>query len=205
AIKVFVSDSHAGLRKAISAVPGVKVVDLSGSESAKVWFSPKPSPGRSRLHFARPEDCISSPTNTSFFQREHPILDGVDFASLDLNLIEDLKLEQGTEVLAGAGTFTILTIDAGKRMVRVGFDPVTSGFIHQPGFPIFITNALAWLTAGEITTEGIAEDVTALDPIRTPLGEHESRSVRAKPFNLPVWTFLAFLGLALALLHWRNS
>ena len=205
AIRVFVGDSHSDLRKAISAVPGVKVVDLSGSESAKVWFSPKPSHGRPRLHFARPEDCILSPANSSFFQLEHPILDGVDSVSWDLNLIEDLKPELGTEVLAGAGPFSFLTIDGDRRIVRVGFDPVTTGFIHRPGFPIFITNALAWLTAGEITSEDIAEKVTALDPIRTPLRERQSRSVRSKPLNLPIWAFLAVLGLALALLHWRKS
>lgn len=203
--KVYVSDSYQDLRSAVKAVPGVHLVDSADRESAQVWISMEETEARPLLRFFPQSKATFNFDGRGFFQKKHPILEGVDLFSPDFGFFVNLVLEEGAEALAGSGDSTFLKANPAGRTIHAGFDPVSSGFIDQPGFPILITNALRWFNDCADHNGNAAEQVAALDPIRPPLHEFRSEPVRAKYINLPLWAISASLALLFALLHWRKS
>jgi hypothetical protein len=204
-VKVYVSDAYQNLRRAIRAIPGVVLVDSDNRESAQVWVSMEESEVRPLLQFSRQNNATFNFDGREFFQKKHPLLDGIDLYSSALGNIENLGLEEGAEALAAIRGSTILTADPADKRIRAGFDPVSSGFIDQPGFPILITNSLRWFKDGVDDAGDTAEKVAALDPIRVPLHEFLSEPIHSKFITLPLWAFSAGFGLMLALLVWRKS
>jgi len=99
------------------------------------------------------------------WDRDHVLTDGVDWRELSIQraslTVRDspaqqaiVSAAQGT--LIGAGT-------ANARWIRVGFALQESNLTLHPAFPVFLGNALSWLTGGEPAT------VAAIGTVHVPL------------------------------------
>ncbi|CAN5429176.1 BatA and WFA domain-containing protein [soil metagenome] len=75
------------------------------------------------------------------------MLDGVPFEPVFIDKAERATLAAGAKSLAEASTGPLVAVreTPGKRQVYLAFDPLQSDFPLQPGFPIFIANALTYL------------------------------------------------------------
>ena len=79
----------------------------------------------------------------------HPVMRFVDLHGLRLRTIPRLTLMPGATALAGGSGPWIAARDTGDhRMVSVGFDLSDSDWPLRVSFPIFLANAVDWLTQG---------------------------------------------------------
>ena len=83
-------------------------------------------------------------------QEKRPLLDSVDFDSIFIDRQTSVTAKPSGEVLAktSAGPLVVTAQDQGKRQIYLAFEPLESDFPLQVGFPIFIANALDFLTGG---------------------------------------------------------
>ena len=82
---------------------------------------------------------------------------------------------EGEELAIGrAGPLIVLVEQAGRRRIIVGFEPAASSWPRQVGFPVFIADALDFITLrGEAEAGG---SFTTAEPVRLRLaGEEEAR------------------------------
>jgi Ca-activated chloride channel family protein len=85
------------------------------------------------------------------WDRTHPLLAHVD--------LSDLRLADAAVVMPAAGAHALIESDAGpvalaaevggQRLLYLGWDLRHSDFPLRPAFPIFISNAIAWLAGSE--------------------------------------------------------
>jgi len=100
----------------------------------------------------------SSPVNSGKFSRKpkfvsaekKPLLESVDLQSIFIDRQADVTAKPNGEVIAqtSAGPLVVTSREQGKRQIFVSFEPLESDFPLQVGFPIFIANALDFLTGG---------------------------------------------------------
>jgi hypothetical protein len=130
-----------------------------------------------------------------------PILESVDLESVFIDRQQSVSAKPSGEVLAqtSAGPLVVASQDTSKRQVFVGFEPLDSDFPLQVGFPIFISNALDFLTGGasesnlvvkvgqpfslpitsEATLNSPSGETTTLRPVGTTVTVREDRKVGA--------------------------
>jgi len=96
-----------------------------------------------------------------------PLLDSVDFQTVFIDRQASVTAKASGEVLAqtSAGPLVVASQGAGRRQIFVAFQPLESDFPLQVGFPIFIANALDYLTGG---TTGGTLAVKVGQPFRLP-------------------------------------
>ena len=128
---------------------------------------------------------------------DHPILGGIDPTKILPDRVAPLITSGEAQILIASEKFPLLIARdlADRRIIEVAFDPVSSGFTETVGFPIFVANALRWLTAKPELTE--APSIDQLDPIRPSaesFGHTLNRTVSA---GLPMWSYLALAGILL--------
>jgi hypothetical protein len=78
----------------------------------------------------------------------HRLMKGVSFESLRLKRLPVFIPDPALSVVAKADGYPFLLAGesrAGGRLAVVGFDPVESGWIYDPSFPILIANLVSWL------------------------------------------------------------
>jgi len=97
-----------------------------------------------------------------------PILDSVDLQSVFIDKQMSVKPKTSGEAIAqtSAGPLIVTSQDQAKRQVFVAFEPLESDFPLQVGFPIFIANALDFLTGG---TTGNTLAVKVGQPFTLPI------------------------------------
>lgn len=178
---VLVSEGDQRLADSIRSLPGVRLTSIrpNAYNAAKLAdayvfdsFAPSQAPSRGALLFRPPAVAwlpgerqeVRAPAVTDW-QRGQALLDGVDWRSLRVgraSLLVDAHAQVDEMVRTSNGAL-IAAGSASARWVVAGFAPRDSNLPLQPDFPVFLGNALNWLTESE-------PDVSAsLGAIRIPL------------------------------------
>jgi len=133
-------------------------------------FAPPQAPARGSLLFLPPavtwlpgDRRDVREAAVSDWQRGNALLDGVAWHHLRVgraSLITDGQADAIVRTPSGA---LIATGNAHARWIFAGFAPQDSNLPLQPGFPIFLGNALNWLTESEPVVS------SALGTVRVPL------------------------------------
>jgi len=123
---------------------------------------------------ARPSRSVRDPViDPASLHREHPLLQGLDLA--DVNVAEAHRLMPGPDDVALAGSFGVPLIVARERpalrIAALAFDPRRSDLPMRPAFPLLIANTLAWATR---QTDDLAAGAPRVDPGGTARDARES-------------------------------
>ena len=138
------------------------------------WAPPSPPPGPA-LVFLPPDVSWMPPTlevvdspQVGGWNRDHPVLQFVSLEDLRVNRAARVAVGGGQggdadggrrpapgaadgEVLVGDQRLPLIaTFEIPERIIRVGFALEDSNFRLQPGFPIFLSNALSWMTDEQV-------------------------------------------------------
>jgi hypothetical protein len=160
---VLVTRGDQRLEDCLRALPGWRVRTLAPAQyrddvvaDAFVFdgFAPTRAPAAGTLLFhAPPVEWLPGAvreaglTGISGWAHGHPLTDGVDWADLR---IRHAALRTADHALVSAqGGAIVSTGQARAPWVNVGFTVHESNFALQPGFPVFVGNALGWLVDGE--------------------------------------------------------
>lgn len=79
----------------------------------------------------------------------HPVLDSVSLRDAQIGSSMTFRTDTGVSTALARtadGAVLAVAIDAPPRRVAVGFALDESGFVYQASFPMFVGNAIAWLT-----------------------------------------------------------
>jgi hypothetical protein len=89
-----------------------------------------------------------SATAVSAWAASHPVTDGVSLRDVLVERALALRVPADAQVLASNadGQALILASASGSRWVEVAFALRDSNLPLQPGFPVFLSNALDWMT-----------------------------------------------------------
>ncbi len=100
-----------------------------------------PSPVKAKGTASKPRYVSEEP---------NPILKSVGLESVFVDSQTVVEPKSNGEVLArsSAGPLIVVSQEASKRQIFVGFNPLESDFPLQIGFPIFVSNALDYLAGG---------------------------------------------------------
>ena len=178
---VLVSDGNTRLEDSIRSLPGVRMTTVrpaafDDGEPADAYvfdsFAPSRAPQRGSLLFRPPPVAwlpgdrrdVREPVVRDW-KRGHALLDGFAWGDLRVeraSLIAHAS-DQIEELVRASQGALITTGRENARWIAAGFAPQASNLPLQPGFPIFLGNALNWL----IETEPVVSD--ALGTIRIPL------------------------------------
>jgi hypothetical protein len=186
---VLVTDGNARLEDSIRSLPGIRMTTVRPAAfhdaiaaDAYVFdsFAPSQAPARGSLIFKPPPVTwlpgdrrdVREPA-VSDWERGHALLDGVAWSKLRVSrasLIVDAPGQ--VEAMVGASFDAMVRTSEGAliatgsenaRWIVAGFAPQGSNLPLQPGFPIFLGNAVNWLTE----TEPVVS--SPLGTIRIPL------------------------------------
>jgi hypothetical protein len=179
---LLVSDGNTRLEDSIRSLPGVRMTtvrpaafDEAMSADAYVFdsFAPSRAPKRGSLLFRPPPVSwlpgdrrdVREPV-VSDWKQGHPLLDGFAWSNLRVeraSLVTDASGGQIDALVRTTQGALIATGSEHARWIVAGFVPQGSNLPLQPGFPIFLGNALNWLTE----TEPVVS--STLGTIRIPL------------------------------------
>lgn len=160
---VLVTRGDLRLEDCLRALPGWRVRTIAPAQyrddlvaDAFVFdgFAPARAPTAGALLFHAPAvQWLPGPvreaglTGISDWAHGHPLTDGVDWADLRIRRV---ALRTADQALVSAQSGAIVsTGQARAPWVSVGFTVHESNFALQPGFPVFVGNALSWLVDGE--------------------------------------------------------
>ncbi len=165
---LLVTPGNRFLENAIRSLPGIGLTTLDPSTyqpseeiDAYVFdrFAPAVAPAAGMILFRPPaiawldaaSGTISRPVITHW-DRLHPLTSGVAWRSLRLEraLVADDVAAAASGIVWAKGSVAgsvITARDLEKRRIQVGFALHDSNFSLQPGFVVFLGNALRWLTS----------------------------------------------------------
>jgi len=178
---VLVTEDDTRLEDSIRSLPGVRLTTVTPdayhagiAADAYVFnaFAPSVAPDNGALLF-HPSSVAWLPADrhqvrkpvVSDWERGHALLDGVAWNSLRVggaSLIADASVDVEGIVRTADGAL----IAAGgekNRWIVAGFSPEDSNFPLQPGFPVFLGNALNWLNESDPVVS------TTLGAFRVPM------------------------------------
>ncbi|HEX5324699.1 MAG TPA: VWA domain-containing protein, partial [Capsulimonadaceae bacterium] len=94
------------------------------------------------------ETGISTKPHVVSWVRDDPVLTDADLSDLMIQKAETVKVKPAGKVLAvgSDGPLIVSADQGGRRSIYVGFGLLDSDFPLRIGFPIFIDNAVHWLT-----------------------------------------------------------
>ena len=196
---VLVTGGNARLEDAIRSLPGVRLGVIApdawnDAVGADVFvfdrFTPKQRPSRGVLLF-RPGATAWLPGERravrdpviSDWSRGDDLLDGVAWQRLRVgraSLMTDLPDERSAQVRTADGAL-IASGTEGGRWIVAGFSVEDSNISLQPGLPVFLGNALRWLSEGDAVIS------TGLGAVRVPLPK--ARVVDGAGVPVPVRAF----------------
>ena len=152
------------LERSLRVLPGMQVSvvppqRVGARGDVDVWvfdgYAPEHAPGAPVLVF-RPPPARWLPalegelgaTAVSAWASRHPVTDGVSLRDVLVDRALALRVPAGAQVLASDadGQPLILASASGHRWVEVAFALRDSNLPLQPGFPVFLSNALDWMT-----------------------------------------------------------
>lgn len=138
-----------------------------------------------------PAPPVNDPPVT--YRGEGSVMDGLDFDGLRIDVARGSRPSpgaSGVQSLLASGDINLaaLTVQGGRRVVHLGFDPADSNFPLKSAYPLFVSRALEWLNSGRgarLEQPARTGDIVSLPAsarsgtlvVRTPDGE--GVSVRA--------------------------
>lgn len=152
------------LERSLQVLPGVRVSivppqRVGAGLDVDAWvfdgYAPERAPRAPVLMF-RPRPARWLPasegelgaTAVSAWAPRHPVTEGVSLRDVLVDRALALRVPAGAQVLATDpdGQPLILASASGPRWVEVAFAPRDSNLPLQSGFPVFLSNALDWMT-----------------------------------------------------------
>ncbi|MGD8478395.1 MAG: BatA domain-containing protein [Burkholderiales bacterium] len=178
---LLVTTGNARLEDAIRSLPGLRLKVISPADwrdamkaDAYVFdrFSPQQFPPHGTLLF-HPETVtwmqferrvVEQPLVSSW-ARDSSLLDGVAWESLRVGAVSVMvDLPEQVRALVSTRDGALICASTGaRRWIVAGFSPEDSNLSTQPGLPVFLGNALRWLTEAERVM------VSGLGAVRVPL------------------------------------
>lgn len=155
-----------------SALPPIASLSFGASVPIPGLTATRPAEG----------DPAGAPTGVAFWQRSHPVLRYVNLgavmiaAPMVMGVPDETATADGpptqTQVLASgaSGPLMVLAERAGVRRIVVGFELASSQWWQDPGFPVFIQNAVDFLTMSGNEAAGRALTTTQTIALR-PLAD----------------------------------
>lgn len=168
------------LEAALKAVGGITVTtlspeakDLASDTPVAVFDGPVPEDIRSSALFVRPfsmpagmeQRGEASYASRIDMDRNDPLLAGVSFTGLRPGRIPVIVPPPSMRVLARADGSPLVVagrLPSGHRMALISFDPVATGWIYTPEFPILVANLISWLS---LDTRSTASSFTVGDVV----------------------------------------
>lgn len=164
---LLVSAGNPALADALRNLPGVRLTVLPPQRYADATphdvvvfdrFAPDHPPSAGALLLRPPpRDWLAAsrvPRNAvriTSWDREHPVSAAIDWRSVRLASVwlEAPHPRAAALVLAGEAAANALVTagEAQRRWIKLGFALADSNFALQPDFPVFLGNAIAWLSA----------------------------------------------------------
>jgi hypothetical protein len=182
---LLVSDGNPFLEKALVLLPAVRVFRVAPRDlrtaagyDLTVWDSVEPPPDLrgSRLVIHPPSPTERPAAFPLSGDPAHPLSRFVDWSSVHVGRVGNTTVPSWGKVIARAGPLpAVFALERGAlREVVVDFDLFTSDAPLSPAFPIFLSNAVAWLTgrplpgsaSGTASGRVAAETPIALDFLR---------------------------------------
>jgi hypothetical protein len=154
------------LQDALNALPGVEVTTLPPARYAHTSkadvhvfdrFAPRRRPAAPALLFDPPavswlaqEAGASAPADVSEWDATHPVMHGSRWELVRLQRASPLALPQGRALVTSAAGALVAASDTPPRLVRLGFALQDSNLARQAWFPVFLGNAIDWLSQMEV-------------------------------------------------------
>lgn len=109
--------------------------------------------------------------NITVADRNHPLATFVTMDSVNLRVFNDLSdVEWATPIVSTLGGDVIVAGEnRGRQVAIIGFNLLDSDFPLQIAFPIFMSNAIEWMTPANIISGGTAFSVGDVVRINPPL------------------------------------
>jgi Ca-activated chloride channel family protein len=169
---LLVSDGNLFLERGLNLDPDVTLAEVAPADFASVgqnglgyalvvfddWLPTAPLPPGNYLVFHRFSGLTpltgegGNAPYPQFVDQSHtdPVMRFVDLEGLNLQTVPDTKVADWAQTLAetDAGPMIASGEHGGLRIVSVAFDIGDSDWPLRVSFPIFLTNAVEWLTAG---------------------------------------------------------
>lgn len=182
------------LERALKAIAGLEVsnaaalpadsqlYDLVVVDKIKLGEAPKTN----TLWIEPPNQTrLPDPYPTRWLE-DHPLSQGVNWASLEVQTAQKIPRQTGAEVLLEATESPLVQAQTTPfgRQVWLAFDPSQSNWPRQPSFPVFISNLVHWIEPSvgsalvpscqvgilcPLDPRWLAADWQLLDPHRKPM------------------------------------
>lgn len=127
-------------------------------------------PRSSEIFTLGTEENIAT-NNMSVVNRSHPLVTFVTMDSVNLRAFNDLSdVEWASAIVSTEGGDVIVAGEnRGRQVAILGFNLLESDFPLQIAFPIFMSNAVEWMTPANIISGGTAFSVGDVVRINPPL------------------------------------
>lgn len=150
-------------------------------------FAPPSAPAVPSLAFAPPAAAwwpkAGAPreaTKVSDWRSDAAVLENVSLADVVIERARPFAMPADAEgVLArtSEGAAIVVADDAAPRRVAVGFAIQDSNFAAQASFPVFVSNAMAWLASESLPV------TRSVGPVNLPMAEAKVRGLEAGPVD----------------------
>jgi hypothetical protein len=155
-------------------------------------FAPASPPSRPSLIFGAPNatwlrnaaGVVSSPTFTTWLE-DHPVMQHVALHDVSVQKAAEINAS-GLTVVAASGRTPLIVASDRPRWMLLTFDLQSSDFPFHSSFPVFIENAMAWLsrepsalyrTTGVVEVPMLGAEIRSLDGRTTPSRQYLGHTI----------------------------
>jgi hypothetical protein len=164
-------------------------------------YSPVNQPSKPALVFGGPlagSGAVHRSKITSWSE-QHPVMQHVGLQDVAIQKVFKIDPGQDTVIAASNDTPLILASENPRR-VMVTFDLRSSDFPFQAGFPVFVHNALAWLTEEHRAMH--AANPLFFDVNESVLRDHGLTLPRTSWLHHELWFYMVAAAIALLMIEW---
>ena len=164
-------------------------------------YTPVTQPAKPALLLGSPSagaGLVHKPKITSWSE-EHPVMRHVGLEDVSIQNVLKIDPQQLTVIAASNDTPLIVTSENPRR-VMLTFDLRSSDFPLQAGFPVFIHNALAWLSEGRPTMH--AANPLFFNVNESVLKDTHFTFPHASWLHHELWFYMLAAALLLLMIEW---
>jgi Ca-activated chloride channel family protein len=133
------------------------------------------------------------------WSEQHPVMQHVGLQ--DVSIQKVFKIDTGKDtVIASSNDTPLILTSENPRRVMITFDLRTSDFPLQAGFPVFVHNALAWLSEEHRAMH--TANPLFFDVNESALEGHNFTLPRASLLHRELWFYMVAAAIALLLIEW---
>jgi Ca-activated chloride channel homolog len=164
-------------------------------------YSPLTQPSKPALLLGPPSagtGLVRRPKITSWSE-EHPVMQHVGLQDVSIQSVLKIDPEKLT-VIAASNDTPLIVASEDPRRVMLTFDLHSSDFPLQAGFPVFVHNALAWLSEGQPAMH--AANPLFFNVNESVLAETHFIFPRASWLHHELWFYMLAGALVLLMIEW---